>query len=751
METTQVSEQIVHSSFRLPFSVLAVVTIVPLPVYLSCPFRALHAPGAPFSVGGLKDMKASKYLLPCALLTITMLGKLAASAQAVPCAAITRNPQVLEALIDSHSSAEHTGSSAEDPSIRAADLNHLTFSPIVIQPGDALYVESRGKDFTITARYANGDFADFDSSPKASNEQWRKGVLPLDQFSAAVGQRLIKLSATGRDPQQVFFRNIRIIRAGRPIFEFAKLSSYGKPQVRNATQRQLPCKPFNGPKSLPTTAMQASYSGVPAAEAVASVLNLSAQRSSPPLTLSAQQISEMRVDDPPMVRSGDELDFEANRGDFVLHTYLSNGKEIVTQPLTAEDAENVSIAWRKGRTRLDYPETVNQQIVAFRLIPLHLSDTPVMFRNIKIYRQGRMVLELERSQPGVKPTTPEPPMSYPPDPRVLTASLGTPNLLGRESATGFIAPRLPAFSMQPFLMQSTGGTSGDPNHFKYAGQELDAESGLYHMGARYYSPGLGRFTSPDPLYIEMHRLLDPQQLNLYAYARNNPTTFSDPTGLDVKLNCDTASNCNKAVQDFNGRKNAQFKVELGKDGKIHAVKDSIGKNLSKAEGALLGAINDTKNHATLNVSGDTGQSEFGQHDGRGVNSVDLGNLSHLDGPSNAGGLNSGDAIAHEALDAYYSLSMDPLAADKAAFALFPGLSGPTDNQNITNERGTRITGSIFNQAITNGSGTERITIQFITPVPAIDLFGRSPAAQNDITHDAGSRVTGVTFVPPKQQ
>jgi hypothetical protein len=162
-------------------------------------------------------------------------------------------------------------------------------------------------------------------------------------------------------------------------------------------------------------------------------------------------------------------------------------------------------------------------------------------------------------------------------------------------------------------------------------------------------------------------------LNLFAYARNNPVNLTDPTGLDVALKCDTQANCNKAVQDFNGRKGAQFKVELGKDGKLHAVKGSVAKNLSKAEGALLGAVNDSQNHATINVSGNTGQSEFGVHDNRGVNSVDLENLSELDAPSNAGGLNSGDALAHEAMDAYYSLSMGAEAADWAAADLFPGL------------------------------------------------------------------------------
>jgi RHS repeat-associated protein len=299
----------------------------------------------------------------------------------------------------------------------------------------------------------------------------------------------------------------------------------------------------------------------------------------------------------------------------------------------------------------------------------------------------------------------------------------------------------------PFGEQISGGTA---TTHKFTGKERDPESTLDNFGARYLTSTLGRFMSPDPLYIEAHRLADPQQLNLYAYARNNPVKFTDPTGLDITLNCDTKANCEKAVADFNNRKGAQFKVELGKDGKLRVVKGSQAKDLSKAEGALLGAINDTQNHATINVSGNTGQFEFGVHNGAGVNSVDLGNLSKLDSPSNEGGLNSGDALAHEALDAYYSLSMGAEAADWAAAALYPGLLGPTDNQPGWDELRTKLLGSTYNSAISNGSGTERITFKYITPIPAVDLFGKSPQAKQNAFRDAGSRVTGVTFVPPKQ-
>lgn len=52
-------------------------------------------------------------------------------------------------------------------------------------------------------------------------------------------------------------------------------------------------------------------------------------------------------------------------------------------------------------------------------------------------------------------------------------------------------------------------------------------SGLTHLGARLYDPGLGRFVSVDPVML----LTDPQQMHGYAYANNNPLTWSDPSGL----------------------------------------------------------------------------------------------------------------------------------------------------------------------------------------------------------------------------
>ncbi len=67
------------------------------------------------------------------------------------------------------------------------------------------------------------------------------------------------------------------------------------------------------------------------------------------------------------------------------------------------------------------------------------------------------------------------------------------------------------------------------NHYKFTGKERDAETGLDYFGARYYSNGLGRFTSADHPFADQHAG-NPQTWNLYTYGRNNPLGGIDPTG-----------------------------------------------------------------------------------------------------------------------------------------------------------------------------------------------------------------------------
>ena len=87
-------------------------------------------------------------------------------------------------------------------------------------------------------------------------------------------------------------------------------------------------------------------------------------------------------------------------------------------------------------------------------------------------------------------------------------------------------------------------TTPDVAAQKFTGKERDAETGLDFFEARYFSSAQGRFSSPDPMGGS---LTDPQSLNRYAYALNNPLRFTDPTGLYVCR--DTADGACTSDQD----------------------------------------------------------------------------------------------------------------------------------------------------------------------------------------------------------
>lgn len=108
----------------------------------------------------------------------------------------------------------------------------------------------------------------------------------------------------------------------------------------------------------------------------------------------------------------------------------------------------------------------------------------------------------------------------------------------------------------------TGSDSN--NHYKFTGKERDSESGLDNFGARYDASSMGRFMTPDPLGGHLE---DPQTLNKYAYVRNNPTTLTDPTGLDSYLSCtqtkDNASTCQSQTVGYDANGKAQTATVQG--------------------------------------------------------------------------------------------------------------------------------------------------------------------------------------------
>jgi RHS repeat-associated protein len=87
---------------------------------------------------------------------------------------------------------------------------------------------------------------------------------------------------------------------------------------------------------------------------------------------------------------------------------------------------------------------------------------------------------------------------------------------------------------------SRGYSMSDGIRQGFTGYEKDGETGLNYAKARYQSPAIGRFISPDPYgpwamseAKKIAFLASPQQWNRYAYVINNPLRLKDPTGLEV--------------------------------------------------------------------------------------------------------------------------------------------------------------------------------------------------------------------------
>ncbi|WP_432247283.1 polymorphic toxin-type HINT domain-containing protein [Streptomyces sanyensis] len=85
----------------------------------------------------------------------------------------------------------------------------------------------------------------------------------------------------------------------------------------------------------------------------------------------------------------------------------------------------------------------------------------------------------------------------------------------------------------PFGGERSAGTTAQrlQTHQGFLGASRDDDTGYTMLGARLYDPSAGRFLSADPVLD----LADPMQRGGYAYAHNNPVTYSDPTGLSVSL------------------------------------------------------------------------------------------------------------------------------------------------------------------------------------------------------------------------
>ncbi len=91
---------------------------------------------------------------------------------------------------------------------------------------------------------------------------------------------------------------------------------------------------------------------------------------------------------------------------------------------------------------------------------------------------------------------------------------------------------------------------GNLNPFRYRGYYYDTESGFYYLMSRYYDPVTHRFINADGCFQTSNIILD---ANTFAYCRNNPIMFADPTGehsSSITCGDPTCTQCRPERREF---------------------------------------------------------------------------------------------------------------------------------------------------------------------------------------------------------
>lgn len=150
------------------------------------------------------------------------------------------------------------------------------------------------------------------------------------------------------------------------------------------------------------------------------------------------------------------------------------------------------------------------------------------------------------------------------------------------------------------------------------------ETGLDYFGARYFSGAQGRFTSTDPIAMTSERLADPQQINMYGYARNNPLKYIDPKGEDLNLAQLSEEDRQKLIAELQKKSGLQLNYNA-KSGLLEIAGRLKGGSSTYREG-LSALIGDKRTFNVLNQSeysadGQKATVGFGLYDSKSRNIV----------------------------------------------------------------------------------------------------------------------------------
>jgi len=164
----------------------------------------------------------------------------------------------------------------------------------------------------------------------------------------------------------------------------------------------------------------------------------------------------------------------------------------------------------------------------------------------------------------------------------------------------------------PFGEEIPSGIAGRNSQFdgydnvnqKFTGKERDTETSLDFFQARYYGAGMGRFTSADPLAgLDPY---DPQSWDAYAYGRNNPLSYVDPTGESYQI-------CDANWQNCTDKKNELTDDEFASEKKLSQANGEVFSNgtLSHTDANGNTVVDGTYRQTDVDTDGNAADNQRG--------------------------------------------------------------------------------------------------------------------------------------------